>query len=251
MISFVASVSLAITVLAGNDTTATVDLGGLRQVKANLTISESDYLIKLRMLAVQCFDPTTNATLNREKGRQLALQALARYLSDRPAAQLTVSGARVENTSGDGKVYSLTLRVPRRGVVLVQEGTKPPEKPVPNDKASDQVVFSSSLFTARRDYLNTLEQLAINCLADLQRVERAVGKAKKTEPAFFQNIAELEERALANLDRFAAAVKDERLLLTVEKEELSAALSREKDRLLNAMRAVVRKREQQSKDKNP
>lgn len=45
----------------------TIELGGLRQARAVLTVSEDEYTIKVRMLPVRCFDEPTNARLNREK----------------------------------------------------------------------------------------------------------------------------------------------------------------------------------------
>src|ERR1043165_9584979 len=107
------------------------------------------------MLPVKSFDEATNARLNREKGRELALWALAKHLSDKESVEFYVSGAQIEKGGTDGKFYTLTLRVPRKGVSLI--GTE--EKPSAKKQAMERVAFSSALFTRKRDYLDTRDKL--------------------------------------------------------------------------------------------
>src|SRR5205085_1289074 len=119
-----------------------------------LTITDTDYVIKVRMLPVQCFDLATNARLNREKARGLALQALAKHLSTKEASEFFVSGVQIETVETDGRFYTLALRVPRDGVSLVRDRVKPLARP-----AEDRIAFTSELFTRKKDYLNTVDQL--------------------------------------------------------------------------------------------
>ena len=131
------------------DLTSTIDLGGLRQTKAVISISDSDYVVKVRMLPVQSFDAATNARVNREKARQLALQALAKHLSGKASSDFIVSGARIDRVGTDGKFYTLNLQVPRQGVAVVQERDKAPPAA---KQGQERVAFSSELFTRKRDY---------------------------------------------------------------------------------------------------
>src|ERR1700733_9171802 len=96
-----------------------IKLGGPRQAKAVLTATDSDYTITIQMLPVVSFDEGTNAQLNRDKARFLALQALAQHLAGKPNVQLVVSGSQVTKAGLGGKVYMLTLRVARQGVTVV------------------------------------------------------------------------------------------------------------------------------------
>jgi hypothetical protein len=228
----------------------TIDLGGLRQARAVVTVAEGNYLIKVRMLPVRCFDDALNAELNRDKARELALQALARRLSGKPFVELAVSGARVEKAGPDGKFYALTLRVPSEGVALVRTGDKPPAVEKPERKTGvDQVLFQSDFFTRKRDYLNTVDKMAAILAADLRSAEEAV-KKQPTSDAFYLKIAELVDRCEKNFDGIRREIKADRLLLDIEKEEAEKALSQQKQQVIDQL-AVKRREANDLKEKSP
>jgi hypothetical protein len=219
-----------------NDETSPIDLGGLRQVTAFLTISDIDYVVKVRMLPVQTFDAATNARLNREKARGLALQALAKHLSRKQTVEFVVSGAQIETAGPDGKFYALTLRVPREGVSLVRETET---CPLPAKRGQERVSFDTSFFTRKRDYLNTLEKLAAALSSDLQKVARK----KTTGGSFALVIAEIEERGATNFENLGKEIKADTVLFSLEQEELSGALAKHQERLLEQLKAAVKKHE--------
>jgi hypothetical protein len=230
----------------------TIDLGGLRQGRAVVAVVDSDYVIRVRMLPVRCFDDALNIELNRDKARALALQALARRLSGKPFVELAVSGARAEMAGPDGKFYALTLRVPSDGVVLVRAGDKPPTVEKPARKTGvDQVVFQSDFFTRKQDYLNTVDKMAAVLAADLRADEEA-DKKEPTRDAFYVKVADLEERCERNFDGISREIKADRLLLDVEKEEVEKALSQQKQQLIDRLKKAVNRREvNEFKEKSP
>ena len=240
-----AATAVTVGVVAANEKSdpVAIDLGGLREVKAVLSVSDGDYLINVRMRRVRCFDDATNARLNREKVRESALQALARRLSPKPYVELSVSGAKVENSGPDGKFYALTLRVPREGVALVRAENEPTAVAKPAAKAGvDRVLFASDFFTRKRDYIVTVERMTRLLIADLHAAEKA-GKGLPTNDAFFLAIADLEERGSKNFEGIGREVKSDRLLLDIEKSEVNDALSKQQQTLLEALKEAVKRRE--------
>lgn len=230
--------------LAANEPTTniTVDLGGLRQAKAALTVLDSDYRIKVRMLPVSCFDSGTNARLNRDKARRLALQALAKHLSGKKSVELTVSGAQVEKFGTDGKFYTLSLRVPRDGVSMVREAGEPPPAA---RKDRERVAFNDDLFTRKHDYTDSLEKLAGSLSSELEKA----AKPDASADSFSLAIAEIEERETANLENLEKEIGADRLLLDFDRGELTEALKKQRARMMDQLRAAVKKHE--TKEKSP
>ena len=241
MVKFLVAVGLALTLfgrVSAADATSTIDLGGLRKAKAVLTITDTDYVVKMRMLPVQCFDAPTNAMLNREKARELALQALAKHLSEKESVEFTVSGVQIEKVGTDGKFYTTNLRVPREGVSVIRDGKKPPVK-----KGADRVAFTSDLFTRKRDYLNTLDKLMASVACDVQKAE------EKVDESFNLAIAKLKEQGLKNIESLGKEVKEDLLLLSFEQEELNEALDKAKTRMLVRLKEAEKR--QAAKEKSP
>lgn len=208
----------------------TLDLGGLQQAKAVLVVSESDYVMKVRMLPVRSFDAATNSRLNRDKARGLALLALARHLSGKKSVAFTVSGARIETVGSDGGFYALTLRVQRSGVSLVREAKEPSQ---PAKQEQERAVFDEELFTRKREYLSTLENLATTLSADLQET------AKSTGDSFALAIAEIEERETKNLESLGRDIRCDKLLLSIEQQELNEAVAKQEKKMLRQLKAAV------------
>jgi hypothetical protein len=229
---FVLAHSVLTAVLAV-DETKTIDLGGLRQAKAALTVSEGEYEIKVRMLPVNSFDAATNARLNRDKAREVALMALAKHLSGEKSVEFVISGAQVEKAGTEGKSYSLTLRVPRKGVVVTRQGKS--SKP-----GGDRVAFTSELFTRKRDYLNTLEQLTTTIQSELKMVEEEAKEQKEETDSIPAAVAKLKERYTQNFENIGKEINADLLLLSIEQEELAAALAMRKSRVLGQLKEAVK-----------
>ncbi len=208
---------------------ATVVLGGLRQVRASITTADDVYRIEVSMLPVTSFDTVTNTRLSREKARGYGLQALAKHLGGGPQARLLVSGAGVVESRLQGREFRLTLAVPRTGVTLERVAT--PRKPV--ESATEAIQFSDAFFTAKQDYLNTLEQLAAGWDAARQS---ALGK---TGDEFSQTIARLEEEGFDQLRRIRDEIAGHKLLLFTERDDLLQAIAGRKAGLLENLKETV------------
>ena len=240
MVRFLAVLGLAPAVFSSvaADATSAIDLGGLRQAKAVLTVTDAEYVVKVRMLPVECFDAPTNARLNREKARELALLALAKHLSAGEAAEFSVSGVQINGVGTDGMFYTLALRVPQEGVSVVREREKPPAK-----HGEDRVAFTSELFTRKKDYQNTLEKLTAAALADVQTAEEKPAEDAAPREAFGLALAEIEERGLKNLENLRKEIQADVLLLSVEREDLDAALDEQKVRIQKQVKEAVKRHE--------
>jgi hypothetical protein len=138
----------------------------------------------------------------------------------------------------DGKFYTLSLQVPTKGVSVVRDAGKHPVK-----KGEDRVAFTSDLFTRKRDYLNTLDKLMAAVAGD-------VSKAEESDKGSF-NLAEMEieERGLKNLENLGKEIKSDLLLLSLEQDELNAALDRARTRMLVQLEEAVKR--QAAKEKFP
>ena len=235
---------------AADDKVRTIDLGGPRQVKAEIISGEADYVINVRMRAVRVFDATTNDELNQEKARQYALQALARHLSNKKTVRLTVSGAVIDTARLEKGTYLLTLRVPRGGVALLSEEEKPAENP-----RIERVTFSSALFRARRDHEDTINRLASALAANLREAEKKAGDTDEEQQAFRESVERIEKRGRENFDALADTVKSDLLLSSVEmfgkpseRDELLAAVEQQKQRLRELVKAALQKHVKDKKE---
>jgi hypothetical protein len=219
-------------------TTTPINLGGPRRIKALLTTSKLEFVIKVLFLPVDCFDRATNEGLNREKGRDLALWVLARHMAGKESVEFIITCAQVEKTGLEGNFFFLSLRVPREGVRVLGKGKVLPEKLSPGETG---VGFGLNFFTRKGDYQHTLDQLFKALVSDLRSREIGSKNQKEGEESFFLAIAEVEERGLTALDRLVGKVKEDILLLTVEKEELVGAIDARKAKLLEQLREAVKK----------
>lgn len=228
-----------------------IDLGGPRQARAVINVTDGEYRVRVRLLPVRTFDEATNAELNREKARVLALQALARHLSDAREVHLTVKGARLATPGMDGRFYTLTLRIPRKGVVVARGEKKSP--PEAGADRPTQITFDSALFTRKRDYLQTIDLLAASLQSELQAVEQRASPKDKTE-AFRAAMARIRARAAADFGKLRAEIKGDLLLSSVLDEP--GDLTRTIDVRLRALeaaldRAARRQEARQKKEDKP
>jgi hypothetical protein len=227
-------------------------LGGPRQAKAVVRVIASEYTITVTMLAVKTFDPATNAQLNRDKARSLAFRALARQLSDKPELHLVVSGSRVTKAELDGAVFTLTLRIPRRGVSVTPAGASGRQAVKTTSTGTAQhISISSALLTRKQDVLDTLERLVSESDRALKACRVTAAKQGR-EQAFYLAIADLEDRGQANLDKLSMEVNADKLLLTIEKMEILRSIHACKERMLASLREAAQDFERvMKKDKKP
>ena len=174
---------------------------------------------------MSCFDEATNARLNRDRAREIALSALARHLCTEKADEFKVSGVQVEDAGDDGKYFTLTLAVPTKGVTV---------STVDQAKSSDdRLVYSSEMFTRMREYVATLETLRATILSDLKTIIDKGSDQKDEVEALATALAELEKRCKNNFDNLDKEIASDLLLLSTEQESLSEALSKHRNYVLS------------------
>jgi hypothetical protein len=244
-----ASLFIVSSLLAARPDAATVELGGLRQVRVKVEQAKGKYLVQARMLPVMAFDAATNARLNRERARQYALTGLARHLAGDSKAHFEISGAVVLRTAQEGKFFTLSLSVGRTGVNVLSAGgavdlVADLEKPVRVDP------FASPFFTRKSDYLHTLALLASGLKGDLRAAERQVEKDRRGLQRFLITIAELEERGDDCFNTMHRIVKDDRLLLQLEREEVMSALQKQRNSWQAALAGSVKRHEKRAEEKD-
>jgi len=236
-------VAVVVLIVAGavvaTEEPAKVTLGGPRRVEARISTVGDDYRIEVRMLPVQAFDAAINDRLNREKARTYGLQALARFLSGKDAAEIVVSGVRVIEVGTEKPFFTATLVVPRGKVALVAVGQPPAQPAAGTAEKSERVLFASALFTRKHDLERTLDQLVELLLAELRQVEQ-------NDETFDESIAELEEKADKAFDAFRKEVQQEKLLLRIEVQGLLTRTDKQQERLLESLKAAVARREAKS-----
>jgi hypothetical protein len=236
-------------VRAGVEPVVKIDLGGMRNVTADVTVSGDDYLVTVRMTAVRTFDPSTNARINRQKARGFALQALGKHLAARAAktVAMSVSGAVVDDSGADGKAYRMILRVPEDGVKLSGKAKGGPTVDGPrNSKTRERVSVPSDLFSRKQEYIDTAQQLGDILSAEVESTRAEVIKSPPSDE-FYDAVAEIEERGISGFEQLAAESQADKLLLRIEMEEVEKAIELEKKDLLELLRSVVKTVEENAK----
>jgi hypothetical protein len=216
-----------------------------------IRVTGSEYTITVTMLPVKSFDPATNTPLNRDKARSLALKALARHLSDKPEVHMVVSGSQVTKAGLEGDVFTLTLRIPRRGLTVVPaEASRGKVEKTTAAETTQHISVPSALLTRKQDALDTLECLVRESECGLKLCREAA--AKGCQQAFYLSIAELEDRAQANLNKLSAEVNTDTLLLRIEKEEILRSIQVRTERVVVSLKETVQEFERgMKKDKKP
>ena len=206
------------------------ELGGPRKPRATITADGDDDVVDVRFLPVAAFDPATNARLNRGKGRDYALRALAaRAPGERT---LDLSGGEVTKSGLDGEFYRLTYRVARAGLGRPEKDEPVPDDPPP-DRASGKgkkrspFPARSALFTRKDDFLDTLERLRAHHESEAERASLLLADAE-----YSARLREIREAATRDFDRLAGEVREDRLLNFVERDEIAARLKKRRDELM-------------------
>lgn len=234
---------------AQSEDKTTVALGGPRKVVAEIAQDGDDLIVEIRMLSVRTFDNATNLRLNREKSRQYAQAALAKFLfpDAKGRVTFTLSGATVEKATLDGKHYRLTMRVPRNGVAQKEVVEKPAKTsndvvsvPVEEPVSSQPTVkrpAKINLFEVKGDYTETERLLFESFKTAIPTLpERPIEDQRKS---FYRAIADLEEQADQSFDVLVAEMRRNKLLLSIEAEELAQQVERDRAELMGLLKKSV------------
>lgn len=247
-------------IVSGKD--QVIRIGGARGVTAVISTTSETYRVVVEMLPVKAFDPATNKRLNLQKARAYAFQALAKHLARVGPTQFTVRGVEVRESITSGDSYRLALVIPRNGVVVrtaeqpkprtpeersnVEDGTRDARsrrtalarKPSGEEEAVHfGAPFSAAdLLSRKADHLDTLDRLKQDFLEDL----RIAQKELPQQDDFYSSIGDMEERLGRVSKSMTAELNEDKLLLSVEQQELRQALEKYYAEVMEAMKAAVK-----------
>jgi hypothetical protein len=213
--------------------------GGPRRVEAVVRTEDDAFAIQVRFLAIGCFDNTTNRDMNLGLGRSYALQALARQLSDKQKVELVVSGARTTGSELNGKFFSLTMRVPRTGVKVVEAsaGTASGDQ----GESVQRATLDTSTGTPKARYEIMITQLGKLHREEWNRLQAAAGRDAPSA----EKIETFRKKLATSFEQLAGEIKDDLELTNIgsdldpdakgEKDQLLASLKSEREKLLRQL----------------
>lgn len=243
-----------------------IKLEGAREASAIISATEREYAVIVLMKPVTVFDDFTNRQLNRDKARMYATQALARYLKGNKALRLTLSRMQDDHGKIEDDRYRLSVTVPIDGVKLEEGDIQPSrgdsrrtpakeagKRPASGAKGiskttrkepghalsaldhapSEQSIFD--LFTRKADYEDTIARLRQSLLRDAANEEKNAADAD----AFYLRVAELEQRTNRLFKACRKEIEQDKLLFSLEQEELRVELGKARDDVLNRLKDAV------------
>lgn len=214
----------------------TIDLGGPRKAKVVIIEDGNSYDIEVSMIPVRSFDAGMNRRLSQEKASYYAKAALIRHLSSGKRLSATISISEVVEARIADARFILVLRVPLKGVRLVE----------PTDAKLDatpaKVVASGSIVRSKDDCQNTLEVIIRTLTDDLPRFEG-------NRDAFDRAVSETEELGVTRLELLRKDVKSDRWLLSTERDELLESVAAEEMAFLDRLRQRVEEVETLEKER--
>ena len=227
----------------------TIVLGGPRKVVAEITQDADDLSIAIKMLSVRSFDKATNLRISRDKAVQYAHAALARHLFPKQNNRVTftLSGATVEKPTLDGKHFRLTFRVPLKGVsqkevaettdkIKRDSGSSPVEE-ASLIKAKEKRPATINLFEVKGDYAETERLLSDSLKTAIPTLAEKAGDDQRK--VFFRAIADLEEQADQSFDVLVAEMRQNKLLLSIEADELTRQVEKDRTELMDLLKKTV------------
>jgi len=223
--------------LWADDAPTRISIGGPRQVSADISRKDETLLVAVKMIPVRSFDVGKNRLINRAKAEAYAKLVLAKYLrGDDDAVVLSLSGKEVLEAREIDKKFCLTMRLPLKGIKIDKSTF---EKVPPNFGVVVELVNDPrqlNVLTVKADYLATVEALG-----------HALGQDIPPEPiksgnsdAFFEAIAQCEEEGTAAFAAIRSEMQADKLLLSVEKDEIDLRIDESEKTFLETLRKKVR-----------
>lgn len=219
---------------AGDAYAEVVRLGGPRDIVVDVQDVRGGFSVTVEMRPVSCFDPATNARINRAKARLYGLVGLGQSLDiapDRLAAGRDISGVEVDAAQQTDHRYRFRLFVPESGLVGQGQPRDDPRDTSAARAPANPARNQSQLFTCVDDHAATIEELKATYCEHLAEIEkRAVETLSRTSVG---EHLEAARQALATFDTEASAAfkaaeqgfKADLRVLTVEKESLAKVLA--------------------------
>jgi len=242
-----------------------IKLGGIRNVTATILKSDASYRVTVEMLPVKAFDPVTNKRLNLIKAQAYVARALAKHLSKGKSFGLIIRGLEVQENGTSGERFRMVAEIPQNGVTVAaartfsakDDTTEPASQPSPSvqppqatdDKHAIRVPADATtidFLNRKTDYLDTIAQLQQALTDDGKTTERS----SLSPDGFYEAVGDLEERGNLAFRSLGEEIDGDKLLVSIEQEELRLAMKTAHATTLESLKsAVARFDERQEKMK--
>lgn len=222
---------------SADDEPTRISIGGPRQVSAEISVKDESLLVAVKMIPVRSFDVAKNRLINRAKAESYANLALSKYLSTdvENRSRISLSGKEVLGVRETGKVFVLTMQIPTKGIHVEKA---PVGKAVDRERtARVDRAQPANVLTIKADYLATIESLASALTQDIPAVP---DKAAAPE-SFFEAVARSEEEGTAAFSAIRKEMLADKLLLSVEKDEIALRIDESEETFLESLRKAVRR----------
>lgn len=217
-----------------------VQIGGMRRAHAVVTQDASGMVCKLSFIPVTCFDAAMNQTVNQQKARSYAILAMARL---KGLADSTVLVPNLHPVTAPEVVEGrLTVTYHGDDIKVLDKCTANAGKPS-NTKAADgegrKGPEGSTLVGCVEDTRATLLSVA-------KAVEEQINQLSAGDK-LDDDVVALEVSGQDAFERLTEEVKDQTLLLQVEKNELLTQITQSRDEFLNKLTHAYRTLQQPPK----
>ena len=194
-----------------------------RRAKVQIDDARLPWSAEVEFDAVRSFGPATNISLNRSKADFYLKLGLLRKMRAASKQTIALSGMRrtAEPSSGPGRYRAVfELAEPP---VLQPASAGPPAvgEPPATDAVSTKKTAASDLLSRKDDVGETIDSLTRLLREQMPPVpDRQAGAAEKD--AFFEKIADIEEKLTIQSEALSAEIKADNMLLEMEREQLLA-----------------------------
>jgi hypothetical protein len=213
-----------------------IQIGGMRNVKANVTGTDSQRRCALSFTAVTCFDKAANQQINTAKGKGFAIRAFALAEGVRSG---TIAYGRLiaeEPTEIRNGIASAVYRVEDFRIIPPQEAKQPGnrdnvETPGSQRKAPNSP-DDSTLLTCMNDMAGTLDALAEFFDTEIEKIESG--------QELDEMVVTLEQNGEDSFRRFEKLVENEAMLLSSEKLVLKERVKGRLDTFIGKLKKKYR-----------
>lgn len=217
----------------------TIDIGGPRDVKGNVSENAQSYTVSIFFRAVFAFNESTNEEINNEIAHEYAVRTLMAFLSKKETVHLSMAGEKILKSKLNNNQYEMVITWPKSSISVVSNIANLPKSKKGIVISKDS--FQNKFFTAKQDYLDILDVLNHRNTLLLNKITADIKNTTNTDKKVFsKNIVELEESGLANFNHLTFTVtKDNILSDLTERPELLKAIDEASTLFLENLKKAV------------
>jgi hypothetical protein len=216
--------------IASSAAAADVEIGGLRNVRASVSRDAQGVICKVNFIPVSCFDTAVNRVVNQQKAQSYALLALAMDLGSRDA---TVSASDFHPVTPPViEANRLTVTYQAHDIKRSDEVSTGSVQPRKGHLAFR--IASTDGGSHTKNLLSCFDDMRATLITLNSAFQEQVAKIQPSD-TIEDIVAEMENCATVAYDTLASEVKGERLLLEIEKDDLSNEIKRSRHSFLQKL----------------